>query len=388
MKHAKPLIASALFAVVLSSATCAQQTDRTAGIQAAFSQVSQLLLRMEASRGLHLSYHNPQAARDIGYGTASPNMDAGVMAFAMVGPVQIAPYLGMEEQGGWPSRLGFTPSDLNDIVTINTGSERAHVMTLATGIGDVAQQTLLGNGYIEVSGPYGTYLQRGGDQDFNLDLSRRDVRDPFGGELGQASRVAINDDRLVYTNATPLLPELIFEEAVSLTDSPAIASLLSAIDDVPLGKAQLLQATVMSDPFMFMPSPLNNGVILGGQVAPPQDIPVLGPWTVGIMAELSDGENDTGLIALAFVSEDTAEQAAAALPETWANHIAQNNGEPAASLFTDPINIAQSPNEPSVLVLHFTSTTDPDASEFRRLTNFQRLYRMVINADLSILRPM
>lgn len=372
----------AICAAILAAVSPATAQSITQEMRGALSGIPQSVLHLENANGIHVTYHSPAAARSVGLGFGDERLSPGVASLGMTGPAPMLQYLLVEDAGGWPPRIGFAPLNLRSVVAVEAPPERAYAMHLTPGATASAEAAFQSTGYEAVIVAGGRYFSRGGE-DFELNLQDRDPLDPFGGHLGQASRVAIEGDRLVYSSSTPLLLDIMWGQGAVLTDHPEVDRLLGAVDALPLGNAQVLQAVLLSDPLVFRPGPASADLTIGMPEVPP-----LGPWIMGMMIEASDGTNDTAVIALSFVTEDAAAAAAMALPATMHDYVSEYRREPLRDILPAAPVVAVSPADPRVLVLRLTSPYVSEQSELRRRTNFGFLRNMLFYGDLGFLAPL
>lgn len=147
----------------------------------------------------------------------------------------------------WPARLGFGPEDVARMAT--WGDPPAVVTQLHLRPGAVAgvAPALVANGYAEAATDLGPVLMRGAGE-FAISLADRDPSDPFGGRLGQSSRVVIAGD--VVSRAAGMEPLQALAAGPWWDSRPDMAAALDALDGLAEGTG-ILRALVLDDPALW-----------------------------------------------------------------------------------------------------------------------------------------
>ncbi len=144
--------------------------------------------------------------------------------------------------------------------------------------------------------------------DQSISLALREIADPFGGHLGAAARVALLPDTVANARTWALIDSILSStnrDRPSLADDLAHQALAKAISDLD---GLLLQA-------LFFPgSAFQFGA--GRAETPPesQDDPeALPPFSLAVLADLQDEDDQVHLIGLVYDDEATARTAAQTL---------------------------------------------------------------------------
>jgi hypothetical protein len=117
--------------------------------------------------------------------------------------------------------------------------ERSEVlMDLMSQVPTEAGPALLAHDYVEKMRDAVTAWTRG--EDCELDRNLFNMANPFGGDMGKSSRVAIAGDLLVQSAGWPLIHEVL--DTGTSKGHPDLAAFAAALDSPDWSGAQLLQA--------------------------------------------------------------------------------------------------------------------------------------------------
>jgi hypothetical protein len=146
----------------------------------------------------------------------------------------------------------------------------------------------------------GTAWGRGGDG--QTDINNLVMGDPFGGDVGLASRVQVIDPNTVMNTFTWEILFVAAEaqagNAPTLADDPAYTTMAAALT---ADEATLIQALILSPPAATLQTPS-------------ADLGTLPIWAVAAAADLQDGDQQVHRLLLLYNEADDAQTAAAALP--------------------------------------------------------------------------
>ena len=141
--------------------------------------------------------------------------------------------------------------------------------------------------------------------DLAVSLAARNTADPFGGHLGAAARIALLPDALANARAWQLIEAVISAShgtEMSLADDPAYRALAEAVSG-PDGV--LIQALFFSGTAFRSPGdPAETGH------EPNNDLAPLPQYSLAVLADRQEGEDQVHLIGLACPDEPTARTAA------------------------------------------------------------------------------
>lgn len=151
--------------------------------------------------------------------------------------------------------------------------------------------------------------------DLSINIAARDLADPFGGYLGQAARIAAipGGGELVYlaNSATDDLTQAMVAAAQdgqpSLADLADYRSLAEAVADSTRYSGQLIQVSIYSMATVGL-VPGNPGQVPGGTNAPnpTAEYGVLPVYTLAMLADRQEGDEEVHLIALAYANAEVA----------------------------------------------------------------------------------
>jgi hypothetical protein len=282
----------------------------------------------------------------------------------------------------WRAATGFGPGDVLRIATLSAPPARAAVIDLAPGAGAAVAPALAARGYVQATQGGLTAWARG--EDFRVDLAARDLNDPFGGDLGQSSRVQVEADRIRQAVAWPVLGFVASARDTALAGQPGVAALLDALDRTK-GAGALLGAVLWTDAAgLALADPL--GVVTGA-TPPPAGPP--DAWGAALFADLSDGPRSTGVLALTVVLPDAAaaEALRARVAEAWADR--PGTAGPFAVITGGPAEVDIHPAGAGLWVLTLAQTlpTEVFAGRFTRNRSYETLMRAALMRDLVFLQP-
>jgi hypothetical protein len=216
----------------------------------------------------------------------------------------------------WPATIGFGLTQVAQWSGIIRPPQRLIQITLAPGSTQAMPAALLATGYAAADAQGYPAFALGGD-DFSVDLGGRNPSNPFGGNLGMASRIAIDGDTVLASPGWPLLTAAMTDTGPSLADRPDIAALLASLDALPAGDDLLITASLWLD---------------AAQLGLADDGRGLPPWSAFLLADLSDGQTDTAALALAYPTRDQAKTAAQAMARIWQDEPLATRGDTLAAL--------------------------------------------------------
>ncbi|MCC7449250.1 MAG: hypothetical protein IT324_17655 [Anaerolineae bacterium] len=151
-------------------------------------------------------------------------------------------------------------------------------------------------------------------EDARTNLTKREVGDPFGGELGMAARIALLPGHLAnarYWDDVNAVVAAYKGSPQSLADALDYRALTEAITDSASFKGALLQA-------IFIPAEATEGIGLApaDQMPNAPDLNAYQPlpsYQLAVIADRQEGDTQVNLIAAAYSDESTAQQASTEL---------------------------------------------------------------------------
>lgn len=283
-------------------------------------------------------------------------------------PFSLTSAVQMGARGGWQERVGFEPDQISALLTaewVGDGVNQVMILDLTDAADHNAiGQALLANDYqARTVGDWSAWW-RGEDYDIDRD---GDPVSPFGGGMGQSSRVASDGESLAHAAAWSPIEDMAGPPDTTVRDLPEMAALAAALNDSRFGDAGLVQAMVMPR-------------------APQADDaaaePVLPPWRLGMLADLSTGPVDYGVAVVVYDDRATADSLTDPLLNAWqamrstehdATFAALTGGEAEAFVVGDG---------PAALVLAIERPMDGEQQEAGNLV-FQALFEGYITDDLG-----
>ncbi|MFO7322924.1 MAG: hypothetical protein DIU68_014430 [Chloroflexota bacterium] len=159
-----------------------------------------------------------------------------------------------------------------------------------------------------------------GREGTTTDLRNRNPANPLGGDLGRQEPVAVGDGFILNSPDDELWEAMVAAyqgEQRALLDRPSIAAAAEAItqQDMLLVQAAFLDPSdvvvASFDPAILLE--MTPGAELDASMLTPQAVRNYGTlplYTMSVLADLQDGEDQVALVALVYDSEDEARQAA------------------------------------------------------------------------------
>lgn len=234
-------------------------------------------------------------------------------------PAELGMAVGPGFDGEWETLIGFSPLEVEAALGFNAWPDTPLLVQLdPAALGHVGS-ALLAQGYVEQS-RNGVGAWARGDEDFELDRATYNMANPFGGDMGQSSRVALDGTLLVETAGWEALGVVLgSEDPKGHPDLPALAA---ALDSPDWGEARLLQAAVLPHQF-----DLATG--RGG----------MPPWRLGMLADLGTGTETVALALFSYGSRAEAAAAAKHIAKTWDAPAAATNMEVFLSQMGEPMDL-------------------------------------------------
>lgn len=151
--------------------------------------------------------------------------------------------------------------------------------------------------------------------DLSINIAARDLADPFGGYIGQAARIAAipGGDGLVYLansavdDLTRAMVAAAQDNQASLADLADYRSLVEAAVDPTRYSGPLIQASIYSMATVGL-VPGDAGQVLRGTNAPDPtaEYGVLPVYTLAMLADRQEGDEEVHLIALVYTGAEVA----------------------------------------------------------------------------------
>lgn len=284
----------------------------------------------------------------------------------------------------WRAATGFGPGEVLRIATLSAPPARAAVIDLAPGAGAAVAPALAARGYAQITQGGLTAWARG--EDFRVDPAARDMNDPFGGDLGQSSRVQVEGDRIRQAAAWPVLGFVAGARQGALAGQTEVVALLDALDRTK-GAGALLGAVLWTDAAgLGLAVPPGVGT---GAAPPPAGQPAA--WGAALFADLSDGPRSTGVLALSVTLPDAAaaEALRARVAAAWADRPGAAGAGAFAAITGGPAQVAVHPAGAGLWVLTLAQTlpTEVFAGSITRNRSFEILMRAARMRDLVFLQP-
>lgn len=279
-----------------------------------------------------------------------------VMALSRILPGDMRQAITGGGPGGFAAVIGIDESDIQTVLSVTARQDRASVFSLSAGAGDLMAQGLLANGYAEETRDNTQVLWRGEhDNGFNLEFRNRS--DMFGGNIGRSARIAIGNDIVLHSSAWSQLDGMIAPPTgPSFADDADLRSLVLALDHDGAGQGGLAYAFVYHDA---------SGAIV-------------------MVADIVDGVNLSGLLAITTANTVVAEGLAATMAINWATANSMTFRETYAVITGATPVITVVPGEPAVVLLRIDAPSDPTDATFRNHMS-QRFMTMIMADDLGTL---
>lgn len=307
-------------ALLLSLAAGAAAADPAAPLRDALAGIPQ---GAADGTGLGPAFADVAAAAEVLAGMDLGAYDPWVAG--PIGPLGLAAPLGRDPEPGlmaetaWPRLVGFGPDDIASVVNFGAPPEDAVRIALRPGAMAAAVPVLVANGYAEAATPFGPLLRRG-DQDFAISFDSRNPDDPFGGMLGESSRVLVQGDVLI--RAAGMAPLEAAMAGPFWGDRGDLAALLGALSGLPADSV-ILRAQLLTDQRTFMGgevTALAQDFLDGtapADLALPDDAVGIPPWSLGIMADAVVAGDPAAVFGFVYATEIQARDAAARLADGW-----------------------------------------------------------------------
>lgn len=373
------MIRTLALTLALLPAGLAAQTS--AGMRALLSGLPMI----PAGEGVEIGYGDLAAARALDVSAINgASTDPVILQLRALPPGQMRDYVS-DPARAWRRSVGFAPGDVLRIATLTAPPAHAAVIDLAPGAGAAVGPALQNSGYSqETQGALTAWAARG--EDFAVNLGQRNPDDPFGGHLGRSARVQVQGDRLHYGASWPLLAALGSEPPLATQSD--VTALLDALDGLK-GAGSLIGATLWTDARgLGLADPA--AIVTGQAPMPGGPAPA---WGMALFADLSDGPQSTGVLALTVTLPDAA--AAEALrthvQNGWNDRPSRTMRRTFAEMTGAPAQISVEPAGAGqwVLILSQTTPTAPltTGSPLTRNPAFARLIDAAWSADLVFLSP-
>lgn len=206
--------------------------------------------------------------------------------------------------------VGFGLADMARVMSFGTPPGTVTVVAGGPGLSDMAAlDAALGPRGFTLTETTGLPVWESGE-DYSIDLLHRDVADPFGGYLGQASRIAVANGLLIRAAGWPNLRQVLAVragKAQGLTGVlPALPAAVRAVTALPGVEGPVIQA-VAFPASALVPEP--------GRGAPAPAGDPLPPFPFVFLADLQAGREAVNAIVLPYPDFDTAAEAAAIVKE-------------------------------------------------------------------------
>jgi hypothetical protein len=154
--------------------------------------------------------------------------------------------------------------------------------------------------------------------DLSVNLGAREPADPFGGQLGQAARIAAipGGDGLVYlaNSAADALTHAMVDAAQgtrpSLADEAAYRALVEAVTDPARYSGPLIQGAIYSATSVGLVPADPTQAMAGGANDPTANYGTLPVYILAMLADRQEGDEEVHLIALTYASADVAQAGA------------------------------------------------------------------------------
>lgn len=371
MKPVLRFLAALILVLPLTAPAPSHAQSRSATLADAWSVVPHSALTMERASGFDLSFHSLTAARTKLAVMLLRGMSPDVPPLAIVAPRHAVDITRLADD--LRENVGFDMPQVNHIVEFLVPPIRAHWYHLGTGASQNVGPALAARGYAQTAIEGLPMFTWGGD-DFELFLAERATMDIFTGRVMQSARVIVDDDIVLAGTSTPFLSDAVDQRGPMVTDQPEIAQLIAALDDVDVS-GPLLQAVLISQP-----------ANLFAQHVPVQTEP-LGPWTYGLLADISDGRTQTGVIAMAFVDAASAARAVETLGRVWAGYTSLLTAAPMADSFPAAPVITVSASHDRIALFSITQPIETQQFDRWHTTVYTQLLEIIISGDASFLRP-
>jgi hypothetical protein len=317
-------IRAAYAVLALSAPTAALAEGRSAVLLGLLSRVPTDAIESEPGDWSQLIFADMTEAAQV-LDPAPAGIDAEGLArigpFARVfAPAELSQSAVPGMDGSWEPLIGFGALDVEAAVgfQVSRPFDNVVLIRLDSEVTDQVGPALLANGYREETREGVTAWTRG--EDYEIDRAFYNMANPFGGDMGRSSRVALQGDLLVQTAGWPLLLDVLGTEIPK--GHPDLSAFAAALDSPDWGEAQLLQAAVLPHQF-----DLATG--RGG----------MPPWRVGMLADLGTGSEAVALALFSYGSRAKAEAAAEHIAKVWDQPVAATNMEVFLTQMGEPMDL-------------------------------------------------
>jgi len=209
--------------------------------------------------------------------------------------------------GGWAARVGFDPTDLRALLTIDRAPLRMTVLRLDPAVAPRVGPALAASGYASRADRPGVWAV---GEDFAIDFAAQAQGDPFRGMLGAASRVAVDGDLLRHANGWPAFDLLRAPGPDTADAAPTLAPLLATMDRLEAGA--LIRAVILPNAAgLSLQDPL---AVIQGRAPPAPSV----VWLSAVIADFARGDRVTGALILATPALPDPEAARATVLSRWA----------------------------------------------------------------------
>ncbi|AHM05686.1 hypothetical protein roselon_03428 [Roseibacterium elongatum DSM 19469] len=123
---------------------------------------------------------------------------------------------------------GLNPGDWIDTFEVQAGPIRLGGMEIHPDSSMRLRGALFSNDF-ELGDRWGQIVMWRGDTDYATDADWVDPANPFGGDMGMATRFAFSDDRMIWATGWPTLDMALSPSGASLATLPQVEALLSAV---------------------------------------------------------------------------------------------------------------------------------------------------------------
>ncbi|MEO1444211.1 MAG: hypothetical protein AAFV33_27705, partial [Chloroflexota bacterium] len=232
------------------------------------------------------------------------------------------PNLTQDKIENMPDLMGFDFFDIDSAMVFGSDPYVGTLVHSADAVFDrrAINVALHTRNYDPLEVATGVAWGKGGDG--MTDISHVEPGDPFGGDVGLASRVAVLDDRTVGNaflwGVLQRAAETRNNEYPPYSDLPEYRAMAASLYG---GDGTLLQTTILSR-------------AAGEQQQPAEEVDMLPPYVLGGISDLQDGDMQIHRFTLLYDDTDAADTAAALLPELvtevsgpWLENLNFNMGE-------------------------------------------------------------
>lgn len=376
-----PRLALSLCLLLIAPPLAAQETGATLAAHLDRIPVAALALFQRAPE---IDFGDPAAARRVLVTPPSAPLDPALSRTAIAPLFEI---LAPDLTAAWPRTVGFALDDVQAWSGLTAFPERITLMSIDPGLHPSITATLVAAGYAPADRAF-TALWRNPD-DYALDLATRDPADPFGGRLGQASRVAFDGDVVLQSPGWPLI-DAAMSGGPSLASRPDIAALVLSLDTLAPGDHLLLTARLALDPRDYVTvsqpdiSALDPDLTEALPAGP--STPGLPFWSAALFADLSDGATNIAVVALAFPTQVSAKSAAQDMARNWSQLPVPSYEATLAELTGADMSVSVTGTGPFVALA--TVTTNP-AERNGRVVNAAHdlIHDLSLRRELALVAP-